>query len=56
MDVVTQSVVEVYANRDKVNGLKMVYEPEYLRFFQARFELVGVRLMETEGELCEVGA
>jgi len=56
MDVVAESVVEVYANRDQVNGLKMVYEPKYLRFFQARFEPVGVRLMETEEELCEVGA
>ena len=37
-DVVVESVAEVYANRDRVRGLKMVYEPEYLRFFQARFE------------------
>src|SRR3974390_99751 len=56
MDVVAESVVEVYANRHKVNGLKMVYEPKYLRFFQARFEPVGVRLMEMQEELCEVGA
>ena len=38
MDVVTQSVVDVYSRRDSIRGLKMVYEPEYLRFFQARFE------------------
>ena len=25
-------------NRKKIKGLKMVYEPQYLRFFQARFE------------------
>jgi len=56
MDVVAESVVEVYANRDKVHGLKMVHEPKYLRFFQARFEPVGARLMGTEEELCEVGA
>jgi len=37
MDVVAESVLEVYENREKVTGLKMVYEPEYLRFFQARF-------------------
>jgi tyrosine phenol-lyase len=36
--VVTQAVVDVYARRDQIRGLKMVYEPEYLRFFQARFE------------------
>ena len=56
MDVVAESVVEVYANRDQVNGLKMVYEPKYLRFFQARFEPVAPRLVELEEELCEVGA
>jgi tyrosine phenol-lyase len=38
MDVITQAVVDVYARRDQIRGLKMVYEPEYLRFFQARFE------------------
>jgi hypothetical protein len=32
-----------------------VYEPKYLRFFQARFEPVGARLVEMEEELCEVG-
>lgn len=40
MDVVAESVEEVYLNRDKIKGLKMVYEPEYLRFFQARFEVI----------------
>jgi tyrosine phenol-lyase len=38
MDVVAESVVRVYENREQIRGLKMVYEPEYLRFFQARFE------------------
>jgi len=38
MDVVTESVIDVFARRDQIRGLKMVYEPEYLRFFQARFE------------------
>jgi tyrosine phenol-lyase len=41
MDVVTQSVVDVFARRDRIRGLKMVYEPEYLRFFQARFEPIA---------------
>jgi tyrosine phenol-lyase len=40
MDVVFESVAEVYDNRKKVRGLKMVYEPKYLRFFQARFEKI----------------
>jgi tyrosine phenol-lyase len=38
MDVVAESVKAVYENRHQAKGLKMVYEPEYLRFFQARFE------------------
>lgn len=38
MDVVAESVEEVYKNREAVTGLKFVYEPEYLRFFQSRFE------------------
>jgi tyrosine phenol-lyase len=38
MDVVAESVINVYENRDNIKGLKMVYEPKYLRFFQARFE------------------
>ncbi len=37
MDVVVESVIDVYKRRDAIRGLKMVYEPEYLRFFQARF-------------------
>ena len=38
MDVTAEAVKAVYDNRDQTNGLKMVYEPKYLRFFQARFE------------------
>jgi tyrosine phenol-lyase len=38
MDVVMESVVEVYERRDMIGGLRFVYEPEELRFFQARFE------------------
>jgi tyrosine phenol-lyase len=38
MDVVAESVLEVYEQRDRARGLKMIYEPKYLRFFQARFE------------------
>ena len=38
MDVVAESVIEVYEKRNSIKGLKMVYEPKYLRFFQARFE------------------
>ncbi|CAG0975173.1 tyrosine phenol-lyase [Anaerolineales bacterium] len=38
MDVVAESVKAVYDARESTRGLKMVYEPKYLRFFQARFE------------------
>lgn len=38
MDVVAESVQAVFDARDKTVGLRMVYEPEYLRFFQARLE------------------
>ena len=38
MDVVAEAVADVYERRGDIRGLKMVYEPEYLRFFQARFE------------------
>jgi tyrosine phenol-lyase len=38
MDVVAESVLAVYEQREKIQGLRMVHEPRYLRFFQARFE------------------
>ncbi|MCB0496818.1 MAG: tyrosine phenol-lyase [Cyclobacteriaceae bacterium] len=38
MDVVAESVECIYSKRNTIRGLKMVYEPKYLRFFQARFE------------------
>jgi tyrosine phenol-lyase len=37
MDVTAESILEVYENRKKAKGMKMVYEPKHLRFFQARF-------------------
>ena len=37
-DVLIESVIEVYNKSKNSNGLKMIYEPKYLRFFQARFE------------------
>jgi tyrosine phenol-lyase len=41
MDVVAESVKAVYDARERAKGLRMVYEPKYLRFFQARFEPLG---------------
>jgi len=40
MDVVAESVKAIYDTREQERGLKMVYEPAYLRFFQARFERI----------------
>jgi tyrosine phenol-lyase len=37
MDVIAEAVKAVYDGRETTRGLKMVYEPKYLRFFQARF-------------------
>jgi len=37
-DVTIESIQAVHAERARIKGLKMVYEPKYLRFFQARFE------------------
>jgi tyrosine phenol-lyase len=38
MDVVAESVKRVFDARESTRGLRMTYEPKYLRFFQARFE------------------
>jgi tyrosine phenol-lyase len=38
MDVVAEAVKAVYDARAEQRGLRMIYEPKYLRFFQARFE------------------
>lgn len=42
MDVVAESVMDVYENRDQITGLEMVYEPKFLRFFQARFKTLAI--------------
>ncbi|MFP5214010.1 MAG: tyrosine phenol-lyase [Acidobacteriota bacterium] len=38
MDVTAEGIEEVWWNRRKATGLRLVYEPKFLRFFQARFE------------------
>jgi tyrosine phenol-lyase len=38
LDVVAETVADVYDRRDAIPGLAMTYEPRYLRFFQARFQ------------------
>jgi tyrosine phenol-lyase len=41
MDVVAESVAEVWDQRESIQGLEFTYEPQYLRFFQARFRPVA---------------
>jgi tyrosine phenol-lyase len=38
MDVVADAVINLYKNKEKIKGLRFVYEPKQLRFFTARFE------------------
>jgi tyrosine phenol-lyase len=40
MDVTAESVIEVMQRAGEVKGLRFSYEPEMLRFFQARFEQI----------------
>lgn len=39
-DVVVEALVDLWERRASIPGLRMTYEPKYLRFFQARFEPV----------------
>ena len=41
---VADVISDVHARRESVPGLRMTYEPEHLRFFQARFESLGAFL------------
>lgn len=41
LDVVGETVEAVYRATTKPRGLRMVYEPKFLRFFQARFEPIA---------------
>ena len=48
MDVTAESVLALFEQRNKISGLRFTYEPEFLRFFQARFEPVsGDRILRT---------
>ena len=38
MDVIAESAARIYERRNNIKGMKMVYEPKYLRFFQAKFQ------------------
>jgi len=38
MQAVAEGIIRLYARRDEIRGLRFVYEPSKLRFFQGRFE------------------
>ncbi len=38
LDVVANAAARLFHDRDRISGLRMVYEPSVLRFFTARFE------------------
>ncbi|HMN42062.1 MAG TPA: tyrosine phenol-lyase [Phycisphaerales bacterium] len=40
MDVTAESVISLYEEPGRITGLRFVFEPKHLRFFQARFEPV----------------
>ena len=55
MDVTAESVLSVFERRARVTGLSFAYEPEYLRFFQARFTpVVGRTIFAASAEDAEV--
>ncbi|HVS13667.1 MAG TPA: tryptophanase [Thermoanaerobaculia bacterium] len=43
MRAVADGIIRLYAKRARIGGLRFVYEPEKLRFFQGRFEPVEAR-------------
>lgn len=43
MDVVAESVIALDEMKATIPGLKFTFEPEHLRFFQARFEVVPLK-------------
>ena len=38
MDLVAEKIIALYKKRETIKGLKFIYEPDKLRFFQGRFE------------------
>ncbi len=43
MRAVADGIIRLYERRDEIRGLRFVYEPEKLRFFQGRFEPLEVQ-------------
>lgn len=45
MDIIAEAIKRLYKDREKISGLKITFEPEQLRFFQARFETIEKELI-----------
>lgn len=57
MDVTAESVIALHEQRDRIVGLKFTFEPEYLRFFQARFApVVGSGIFSSPGTTASADA
>ncbi len=49
LDVVAESVIDLFHHSQRITGLRFEHEPKHLRFFQARFQpTVGSRIIRTE--------
>lgn len=46
MDIVAKAIIRLYKIRERISGLKMVFETERLRFFQAKFEPLEGKLIK----------
>jgi tyrosine phenol-lyase len=55
-DVTVEAVEAIWDRRREARGLRMVYEPRYLRFFQARFEPIPVETAPSGGHEKETAA
>jgi tyrosine phenol-lyase len=40
MDYVADAIIELFAKRNEIKGLKWEYEAKYLRFFTGRFSVL----------------
>ncbi len=57
LEYVAESVIDVFQRREQIRGLKMTWEPDKLRFFQAQFEPVAAerQLSAAEGMSAAAG-
>ncbi|HET9795830.1 MAG TPA: beta-eliminating lyase-related protein, partial [Thermoanaerobaculia bacterium] len=55
-DVTVEAVEAIWDRRQEARGLRMIYEPRYLRFFQARFEAVPAGTSSAGGRQRETAA